>query len=86
MQEVLENTELMRSLLNYPKRRAIETFHNPSSDHIHSSLSLNSAIFLQVYAAADFFTSDKGLMTDPPPVDVDISKILFAVDSSCAKL
>ncbi|KAF2840398.1 hypothetical protein M501DRAFT_931332 [Patellaria atrata CBS 101060] len=31
-----------------------------------------SALFLQVHAAADFFTSNQTLMKSPPPVEVDI--------------
>ena len=79
MQEVLEDAELMTLLATYSKRRANETFQNPSDDRIYSSLLLNSAVFLQIYAAADFYTSGKDLMLNPPPVDVDISKILLSL-------
>jgi hypothetical protein len=34
--------------------------------------SKESVLFLRVRAAADFFTTDKELISSPPPVDVDL--------------
>ena len=75
MQEVLDNAELMTLVAIQLSRRAKEASKNPSEDRIHSSLTFTSAVFLRIYVTADFYTSDKDLMSNPPPVDVDISKI-----------
>ncbi len=32
-----------------------------------------SVLFVQIFSAADFFSANRTLMTDPPPIEVDIS-------------
>lgn len=66
--EVFDTPTLIQNLAEYAEngdRRRPEAAQS-------SSLQRESLLFLHVRAAADFFTTDKQLMSNPPPVDVDI--------------
>ena len=66
--EVFDTPELIQALAAYaeePNRKRPE----PSRS---SKRSRESVLFLRVRAAADFFTTNKELMSSPPPVDVDL--------------
>lgn len=66
--EVFDTPALIQDLAKYaekPERARPE----PSES---SSKNKESVLFLRVRAAADFFTTDKALMSSPPSVDVDL--------------
>ena len=66
--EVFDTPELIQALAAYaeePNRKRSE----PSRSLARSR---ESVLFLRVRAAADFFTTNKELMSSPPPVDVDL--------------
>ena len=66
--EVFDTPELIQALATYaqePNRKRPE----PSRSLARSK---ESVLFLRVRAAADFFTTNKELMSSPPPVDVDL--------------
>ncbi|KAG9232094.1 hypothetical protein BJ875DRAFT_96803 [Amylocarpus encephaloides] len=68
-----ETPELITSLAKYSEGRQLE--NEPSSDsrrHSFQHSSDVSMLLLQVYAAADYYTMNKTLMTSVPPVFVDI--------------
>ena len=66
--EVFDTPELIQNLAEYAgKPDRIRSDPLPSSGESRESL-----LFLHVRAAADFFTTDKGLMSNPPPVNLDI--------------
>jgi hypothetical protein len=65
---VFDTPELIQSLAAYaeePTRKRPE----PSRSLARSK---ESVLFLRVRAAADFFTTNKELMSNPPSVDVDL--------------
>lgn len=65
---MFDTPELIQALAAYaeePTRKRPE----PSRS---SARSKESVLFLRVRAAADFFTTNKELMSSPPPVDVDL--------------
>ena len=66
--EVFDTPELIQNLAEYagkPDRKRSEPLPL-------SGTSRESLLFLHVRAAADFFTTKKELMSNPPPVDLDI--------------
>ncbi|KAK0651456.1 hypothetical protein B0T16DRAFT_453918 [Cercophora newfieldiana] len=66
---VWENPDLITSLWAYSTARQPEEI----SPKAHGSGERRSSVlFLEVLAAADFFTTNATLMQNPPPVDVDI--------------
>ena len=75
LSEVFDTPELITSLATYSESR--QTL--PSSDwnpgHRRVGSSPDSILFLQVFAAADYFTTNKTLMQHVPPVNVDISEL-----------
>lgn len=75
MQEVFNTPELITSLADYSERLISP---NDSSEVQHQTQPQSgrnsSLLFLQVYAAADYFTLNQTLMVFPPPVLVDLSK------------
>lgn len=65
---MFDTPELIQTLAAYaeePDRKRPE----PSQSLAKSK---ESVLFLRVRVAADFFTTDKKLMSNPPPVDVDL--------------
>ena len=75
----------MISLTTNTKRLENQISGQISDKSDHNSPSSKSAVLLRVYAAADFYASDKNLMLDPPSVDVDISTSLVSAGYSGAK-
>jgi hypothetical protein len=66
--EVFDTPELIQALASYaegPNRKRSE----PSQSLARSK---ESVLFLRVRSAADFFTTNKELMSSPPPVDIDL--------------
>ena len=71
LQEVFNTPQLITSLATYSE--SLQT--SLSEAHLHRGVSnLHSVLFLQVFAAADYFTINKTLMQNVPPVNVDISE------------
>jgi hypothetical protein len=82
--EVLDSASLMSSIVHFSDRLAcLETDElleaktrqslsgsGPSADV--QATDSKSILFLQIYAAADYFTLNETLMTNVPPVHVDI--------------
>lgn len=71
LQEVFNTPELITSLATYSESR--QTSLSGADLHRRAS-DLDSVLFLQVFAAADYFTTNKTLMQNVPPVNVDISE------------
>jgi len=71
--QVFDTPHLITSLADYSEsRRAITNpprLHYSRPTHPETS----SIVFLQLSAAAEYFTTNKLLMKDVPPVNVDIS-------------
>jgi len=82
LQTVFETPDLVSSLAQYSelrqenlvlleeKKPSIHSWESHKSKHRHEEA--KSTILLQVYAAADYFTTNRTLMEDVPPVFVDI--------------
>ena len=71
LQEVFNTPELITSLATYSESRQTSL----SGADLHRGVSnLHSVLFLQVFASADYFTINKTLMQNVPPVNVDISE------------
>lgn len=66
--EVFDTPELIQALAAYAEEPNRER-PVPSRSIARSE---ESVLFLRVRAAADFFTTDKKLMSNPPPVDIDL--------------
>lgn len=74
LEEVFNTPALITSLADYSESR---TDTAPAPD-LHSFLpqtETSSLLFLQILAAADYFTTNKTLMQYVPAVNVDISKL-----------
>lgn len=78
---VFETPELITSLAQYSETR--QPVFNDVQDHIpkishadikykHKRDDVSSTLFLQIYAAADYYTMNQTLMENVPPVLVDI--------------
>lgn len=65
---VFDTPALIQSLAEYAENSEKQRPEPAES----SSPEKESVLFLHVRAAADFFTTDKQLMSNPPPVDVDL--------------
>jgi len=66
--EVFDTPELIQALAAY----AEEPTRNRPEPSRSIARSKESVLFLRVRAAADFFTTNKELMSSPPLVDVDL--------------
>ncbi|GAB7351320.1 hypothetical protein MBLNU459_g1732t1 [Dothideomycetes sp. NU459] len=69
---VLDTPELIQDLAAYAEDRQVFLSSEGAEDRVESSASAQSALFLRIWSAADFFTPNKQYMQEPPPVDVDI--------------
>lgn len=77
---VFESPELITSLAQYSETRQPDPIQiedeKPSISRKQTakraSDELSSTLFLQVFAAADYYTTNKTIMKDVPPVFVDI--------------
>lgn len=75
---VFETPELITSLAQYSETRQSKVIEDPqpSISQVEKKSNrynnLSSILFLQVFAAADYYTTNKTLMEHVPPVYVDI--------------
>ncbi|KAF4637530.1 hypothetical protein G7Y89_g561 [Cudoniella acicularis] len=78
---VFETPELISSLAQYSESRQPNSIEdedekpegsNRAKTSQHTSDDLTSTLFLQVFAAADYYTTNKTVMHNVPPVFVDI--------------
>ncbi|KAI6087436.1 hypothetical protein F4821DRAFT_259092 [Hypoxylon rubiginosum] len=78
LQTVFETPELISELSEYSwSRQSLEGDHNSQHEFATNPQASNSereasVLFLQILAAADYYTMNKTLMRDVPPVYVDI--------------
>lgn len=81
MSHVFQTPELITSLAVYSELRRSQA--RPSEDQLsrksksfkiseHASEDLHSVLLVQIYAAADYYTTNQALMEHVPPVLVDI--------------
>ncbi len=76
---VFETPALISSLAQYSEARQLEQSASSKTPKVHTSTSRDAAgerqasvLLLHVHAAADYFSADKALMENPPPVLVDL--------------
>lgn len=87
MSEVFDTPELISALaLHSESRQNSEGLEQLDPERKTSASEEKSLLFLQVYAAADFYTNNQTLMNDPPPVYVDLSKPVVYLNSTPAHL
>lgn len=78
MPTVFETPELITSLAQYSETRQIEILEDlqPTKSQVEEKSNahdeLSSVLFLRIFAAADYYTTNKTLMVEVPPVFVDI--------------
>lgn len=72
--EVFEKPELITSLAHYSENRPESACPKDSPVKPSIPSTQSSLLFLRIRSAADFYTTNKTLMSDPPLVNVDISK------------
>lgn len=81
LQTVFDTTELITSLAEFSEFQRADSAHiedqepriaRRNSKSTHTSNDLSSILFLRVFAAADYYTTNKTLMQHVPPVYVDI--------------
>jgi hypothetical protein len=69
--EIENSPELKRDLQNF----ITITTKDTCSTHSNSGTTQRSLLFLRIQAAAEFYTTNKTLMSNPQPVLVDISRL-----------
>ena len=75
---VFETTKLLQDLSTYAEERQNILPVDDLEGFGGSTVTANkSVLFLRIQSAASFYTTDKALMQDPPPVYVDISTLLL---------
>lgn len=74
LKDIFDSPSLISELASYSEARlaSLEAVSEPDHSQSRGEVSL---LFLQVYAAADYFTTNKSLMSSPPAVDVNISTL-----------
>ena len=72
--EVFDTPKLITSLATYSELRQEIPLLDRSVGHPQVASDLDSLLFLQVFAAADYFTTNETLMRNVPPVNIEISK------------
>ena len=72
--EVFNTPELITSLATYSESRPTSPSQERRVDQPRVDSDSSSLLFLQVYAAADYFTTNKTLMQNVPPVNIEISE------------
>ena len=77
--EVFDTPDLITSLATYSEIRQEIPLLDRSVGHPRVASDLESLLFLQVFAAADYFTTNKTLMRNVPPVNIDISEPDFTL-------
>lgn len=77
--EVFNTSDLMFSLALYSESRQSINAEQHNSEHRDGPKtqghSQSSVLLLRITAAASYFTTNKSLMRNVPPVNVDISKV-----------
>ncbi|KAI9716920.1 MAG: hypothetical protein M1812_005069 [Candelaria pacifica] len=70
---VFQTPNLITSLATFSESRQYPLEDQATSQHLTSETpSQSSILFLQIFAAADYYTMNQTLMKNVPPVDVDI--------------
>ena len=70
---MFDTAELIQSLSSFVERPKDRRAHTgPATGGRSRGANQESLLFLRIQAAADFFTTNKTLMSEPPPVDIDI--------------
>ena len=72
--QVFDTPQLITSLATYSDLRQAVPLRERGLDHHRLASDLNSLLFLQVFAAADYFTTNQTLMQNVPLVNVEISE------------
>jgi hypothetical protein len=71
---VFDTPALLQDLYTYTEERQNILVADDLEGSGSSTLTANrSVLFLRINSAANFYTTDKALMQDPPPVYADIS-------------
>lgn len=78
--QVFDTPELITSLATYSDLRQAFPLPDRNFEHRLVASDLDSLLFLQVFAAADYFTTNSTLMQNVPPVNVEISEPTLIVD------
>lgn len=74
LREVFDTPELITSLATYSESRQASLLPDPGLDRRRVASDPDSLLLLRVFAAADYFTTNKTLMQNVPPVNVDLSE------------
>lgn len=78
---VFDSLTLLQDLATYAEERQNILATDDLEGLDGSSIAAKqSVLFLRVHSAANFYSTDKALMQDPPPVYVDISTLLSICD------
>lgn len=73
---VFDTPSLLQDLSTYAEERQNNLVVDELAGFGGSKVTVNrSVLFLRIHSAANFYTTDKALMQDPPPVYVDISML-----------
>lgn len=70
---VFETPSLLENLATYSYQRQEAISGEDLSGPVQDSSGLRSALFLELWSSADFYSANQDLMKAPPPVEVDIS-------------
>ena len=74
---MFDTPTLIQDLALFSEASQLRTISQPvEPDGNVEGQSATTSLFLRVWATADFYALDKSLMSSPPAVDVDISKLL----------
>ena len=74
---VFDSSTLLQDLASYAEERQNILATDELEGIDESSIAAKqSVLFLRIHSAANFYSTDKALMKDPPPVYVDISTLL----------
>lgn len=68
---MFDDPPLIQGLAAYAEARQNELFSEAQDE---AEATTQSALFLRIWSAADYFTTNQRLMNDPDLVDVEISK------------
>ena len=89
VEQVFNDTALISALAVYSEARQ-STIRDQANLKDHAGVEVpgraagttNSVLFLQIFAAADYFTTNKKLMREVPPVEIDISKVALVTQAA----
>jgi hypothetical protein len=78
---VFDSSTLLQDLAAYAEERQNILATDDLGGLDGSSIAAKqSVLFLRIHSAANFYSTDKALMQDPPPVYVDISTLISSDD------